>query len=452
MTRTMLPAACTSIVLSALAAASAGGAPGHDEPLLKKQYDAFVQSLDRQRIARDYPGAVRRLDSPDAETRVAGLRTLGAIEEVEVIPWIVPFVDSPDQRVRVQAGLALEKTVTSHELKRRDMTRPDRLRIRPPAPGDGDLRPVAWAILRMLRTADANSHSYAATMIGYLKLGQFEDELRQMLRSRHPAETRAARTALEMLDLDPRPRSDVMSGKLDEGLAYHWSFDDEVAVDCRHGVKGQIVGSVHFEDGILGKAPRIRDGSTNIVVQSPQFNMDGWQKLTLSMWGKMDHYTTYGRAISRAEGNQSCGLALHVGGDAGYWTGGGFYVFLNNGGYLCVRPETLGKNVKSYPKTGVWYHLVGTYDGHRARFYVNGKLEGERPAEEPGLRVRDLPRAKLVIGRAAPSPKYDHWRDTYFPGLIDEVKIWHRALTLDEVALLYQQTRRRSPVTTDADP
>jgi hypothetical protein len=50
----------------------------------------------------------------------------------------------------------------------------------------------------------------------------------------------------------------------------------------------------------------------------------------------------------------------------------------------------------------------------------------------------------MVIGRAAPSPKYDHWQDTYFPEVVDEVRIWKRALGQKEVHALYEQTLHKS--------
>jgi hypothetical protein len=240
------------------------------------------------------------------------------------------------------------------------------------------------------------------------------------------------------------PRRKPASQKTERGLAYYWSFDNENALDSVREVDGRIIGDVLFTGGVLGKAAVIRDDSTQIVMQSPNLDLNGWEQVTLSMWCKMKGYSTYGRVLSWAQGNQTCGLALHVGGDAGYWHAGAFYVFLEDGGYLHVRPKTFSKNVKPYPKTEVWYHLAGTYDGKRVRFYVNGKLDGEQLAETPGLRIRDLPNARMVIGRAAPSPKYDHWQDTYFPGLVDEVKIWKRALSQEEVRSLYEQTLHKS--------
>jgi hypothetical protein len=191
------------ISLSAITTASVETRPNLDERVLKHRYDAFVEALDDKRIATDYPKAVQKLDSPDPQVQIAGIKTLAATGEVEVIPWIVPFLDSEDNRVRIYAGQSLNALVASHELRRRDQSQPGKVVIKPLGPGELDLKPMARVILKMLRKPDdGNMHAFAANMIGYLKLDPFEGELRQLLKSRHPAVTRAARNALEMLDID----------------------------------------------------------------------------------------------------------------------------------------------------------------------------------------------------------------------------------------------------------
>jgi len=181
-----------------------------DEKDLKQRYDAFVKTLDDKRIAKDYAKAVAKLDSPDPKVRIVGIKTLAATEEIEVIPWIVPFLDSKERHVRIYAGQALNAVVASHELKRRDKSRPEKVIILPPGPDDLDLKPMAWVIFKMLRKPDdGNTHAYAANMIGYLGLEEFEGELGKLLESKHPAVTKAATRALEMLGVsDPKPTSD----------------------------------------------------------------------------------------------------------------------------------------------------------------------------------------------------------------------------------------------------
>jgi len=179
--------------VTAMAAQSLAGHGGeaqsrHDEQALKQRYDAFVEPLDHRKLAEDYPGAVRNLDSPDPKKQIVGIKTLAATEEVAAIPLIVPFLDSEDRGVRIYAGQG------------RDKSHPEKVVILPPGSGDIDLKPVSWVILKMLQKPDdGNTHAFAANMIGCLGLEEYQPELRELLKSRHPAVTTAARRALEML-------------------------------------------------------------------------------------------------------------------------------------------------------------------------------------------------------------------------------------------------------------
>jgi hypothetical protein len=70
----------------------------------------------------------------------------------------------------------------------------------------------------------------------------------------------------------------------------------------------------------------------------------------------------------------------------------------------------------------VWTHLAVTYDGQSLRLYVNGLLRHSRSASG-SIRTSASP---LRIGGNAV------WGE-YFKGLIDEVRIYGRALSLAEI-------------------
>ena len=185
----------------------------------------MVKSLNHQVIRQHYPEAVRKLDSTDPKEVIVGLRILAATGEPAAIPWIVPHLESDNADVRISTGGCLENLVSGHELKRRDYRHSDRIVIKPPGPNDLNLKPVGWAILKMLRKPDdGNTHAYAATMIGYLGLREFEGELRTLLKSRHPAVTRAARNALTLIDaklseLDETQARDLATTLANEAFA-----------------------------------------------------------------------------------------------------------------------------------------------------------------------------------------------------------------------------------------
>ncbi len=81
--------------------------------------------------------------------------------------------------------------------------------------------------------------------------------------------------------------------------------------------------------------------------------------------------------------------------------------------------------------TGKWYQCVYTYDGKKARIYVDSKLKIEQNAT-----LTYAPNFKdLFIGRNG-STNYPY----YFNGAIDEIRIYNRALSANAINQLYNAT------------
>ena len=174
--------------------------PKYDEAVLQKDFDAFMESLDMLTVSKDYPKAVRKLLSGDPKKQIQAVKTLAETGEIEVIPWLLLFLEAENKNLRIWTGASLEKLVSSHVLKRRDKDMPEVVLIKPLRPEDRDLRPLAWVVLKMFRKSDdGNTHAYAASMARYLGLHKFERELEQCLESRHPAVSNKAKWALESL-------------------------------------------------------------------------------------------------------------------------------------------------------------------------------------------------------------------------------------------------------------
>lgn len=173
--------------------------PLYDNVKLEKTCDEFVQSLDAIEIARDYPKVVQEILSVNPEKQISALNTLSETKNLNAIPWIISLLDSDDANVKTHAGSAFEKLVTSYTLQRRDLNYPDKIVLNPLGKNDKDLRPLAWIVLKMLRDSNPNVQSYAATMAGYLNLTYFDDDLKLLLKSKHPAVIQSAQNALGML-------------------------------------------------------------------------------------------------------------------------------------------------------------------------------------------------------------------------------------------------------------
>jgi len=76
-----------------------------------------------------------------------------------------------------------------------------------------------------------------------------------------------------------------------------------------------------------------------------------------------------------------------------------------------------------------WSFLAGTYNGTNLKIYVNGILKGTASSPSPGTPIDSRP-YPLYIGV---SPNSNH----YYYGKTDEVSIWNRALTSEEILKHY---------------
>jgi len=76
-------------------------------------------------------------------------------------------------------------------------------------------------------------------------------------------------------------------------------------------------------------------------------------------------------------------------------------------------------------ETKEWYHIAGTWDGTYARIYVNGTLNNEMTAAFGPIAPEDR---DFMIGALYYAATW------YWDGLIDEVRIYNRALDADTIA------------------
>jgi len=101
------------------------------------------------------------------------------------------------------------------------------------------------------------------------------------------------------------------------------------------------------------------------------------------------------------------------------------YFFLHEG----HKREIASKTVLDI---GKWYHIVGTYDGSIMKIFINGIMENS--TTDVGSSILTNANVPVSIGRAT---EYNE----FFNGLIDEVRIYNRALSEEEIKRLYELTR-----------
>ncbi len=80
--------------------------------------------------------------------------------------------------------------------------------------------------------------------------------------------------------------------------------------------------------------------------------------------------------------------------------------------------------------TAKWYHIVGVYDGTNIMIYIDGIKVATKTHIYGGLPVATNS-SPLILGSV-------NGISNYFNGLIDEVRIYNRALSADEILQHYQ--------------
>lgn len=84
----------------------------------------------------------------------------------------------------------------------------------------------------------------------------------------------------------------------------------------------------------------------------------------------------------------------------------------------------------STAQIGQWYNLVYSFDGFMSKIYINGTIIDSNSNANPGFSPNSDP---LTIGKdGTSSPDLGY----YFNGIIDEIRIYNRALSTKEVAVL----------------
>lgn len=212
------------------------------------------------------------------------------------------------------------------------------------------------------------------------------------------------------------------------GLVFYYSFStnsDPIVDDSGLGHTGTVYGATYTNSGISGGAYAFNGGeyitspsSTNFDFGSGNFTWAAWLKLS----PEVDVYGTDVRRIfsrgfvegGNGEGTWSWGIG-HI-----YSWGSGIRLnlFYRSGGFYDVISDELSVS------GGEWCHVAVVRDGSTVTFYLNANAVGG--GWMSGTLSNDEP---LQIG----------WRlyGEYFQGDMDEIRIYNRALSQEEVGGLY---------------
>ncbi|MEM3396043.1 MAG: fibronectin type III domain-containing protein [Thermoplasmata archaeon] len=200
-----------------------------------------------------------------------------------------------------------------------------------------------------------------------------------------------------------------------EDIVGIWDFN-EASSSIVHDLSGNnnngTISGATWTEGVFGSALEF-DGTDDIVSVPKSASLSITSQITLECWIKpvIPYYSYYPSIITSQYDWDRPEL---VGGSPGskHYT---FEGELANGNRFSIAGPDL--------QNGVWYHIVGTYDGLSAKLYINGSLVGIHNVTG----VLKTPTGDLRFGDR--DSGYMH----AYPGIIDEVAIYSRALNGSEI-------------------
>ena len=188
-----------------------------------------------------------------------------------------------------------------------------------------------------------------------------------------------------------------------------YGFEEPVGtsvVDESGGNDGVVEGPERTGSGRFGRALSF-DGDDDLVTVPDSASIDLTTGMTLEAWVKPEAATDWRTVIFKESAGHSA-YALYANGETDVPSV-----------YLGGVSGALGT---SELDPGRWAHLAATYDGNNLRLFVNGTLAGTLP-HEGDLSATDGP---LTFGG-------NHVWGEHFRGLIDEVRVYNRALSAAEM-------------------
>jgi hypothetical protein len=204
----------------------------------------------------------------------------------------------------------------------------------------------------------------------------------------------------------------------DPSLAALWKLDEgsgtTAADSSGNGNTGTLTNGPVWVAGQIDGALQF-DGSNDYVACGNGASLNLNSQVTLAAWINPNTAGNGAHQIFVAKGDNSYALKHNTGN----------YMEFNiyDGTWYTAR----GPAVTAATFNGVWHHVAGTYDGTTLKIYINGELQ---PAIASESHTGDIDSSATAVSIGRDS---DGGGRRYFNGLIDDVRIYSRALTVEEI-------------------
>ncbi len=201
---------------------------------------------------------------------------------------------------------------------------------------------------------------------------------------------------------------------LSEGLVGWWKMDEGTGVTTAdssgHGNTGTFTGTPTWTNGCI-KNKCLEFNGVDQFISTPSNDLpSGSSPRATSLWIKISQYANFNIAYGY--------------GDVGDGNVFGYYL---NSDILNFWGNNNDINTGYSITLNVWHNIVTNFDGTNISMYVDGaQVLAPTPPPTPLTTGTN----GMLIGKS--------YNDDYYPGLVDDVRVYNRTLSTQEISDLYK--------------
>jgi hypothetical protein len=207
------------------------------------------------------------------------------------------------------------------------------------------------------------------------------------------------------------------------GLVAYYPFNGNAKDESGNGNNGTVVGATLTTDR-KGKANSAYgfNGIDNIIIIEDNDLLKP-AKITLCAWVKTTEIKQFGRIIDKLQWSKNTGYCLNLETSNNTYS---FGVFSSNSTYYNNKSQSIINQNE-------WSFLVATYENNISKIYINSKLDNIL------YNVPFMQHSSRYLGIGNGFDTFDDKNGLPYKGIIDDVRIYNRALSEIEILQLYNE-------------
>ena len=224
----------------------------------------------------------------------------------------------------------------------------------------------------------------------------------------------------------PATVSITVSAGGSNGLVGWWKMDEvggTVVADASGRGNHGILQNGTWSSGKSGGALQFH-GTNSILTIPDSEDLDGMSALTLAGWIRLNQLPTQSVVpVGKEAEDASYRVVIGANGAAQFVVSTANNAWYTHGTWVDLPAGTF--------TAGTWHHFVGTYDRSSLKCYLDGQLVGSASPVLSGEISDGV--ASLALGNLP-------WNRSDFHGMLDDVRLYHRVLSLGEIRQIVADT------------